>query len=548
MNGYLITDRTGKDNQDTKATYRHRLINSDNLSGCKRSYTRCARGLGQLLLAGILVGLLEQWPVAVASTKTSVYFLSLLGCAMALALCCVNNGSNARITETWKSDLSLSQALFWFSISLFLCHVEDLPAALLIMSLTALCKQSLFDKSLIQHSVIGLYMLGVFTLLATSILGDYGMQLLVLFSLLILTDNLMEQIEHTSNTPLHRTIDRAIFQPCEAQNETPVAQDSTRMLSVIESPAPAQGLPAGPVGIIYWDNNRRLINADIAGWKILSAHSCPDALRGISVDRLLTDQKIIFLTQSKFHQILSEDLSDSLGNTNMIPKAKVICKWLEQERFDRRGKICGGMAYLDDVTELINLVLKIKQHAYFDLLTGLPNRYRLTEEMGRILSTVHRTKSYCALLFIDLDHFKEVNDLWGHNHGDVLLQSFAKRLRKVIRSQETVARLGGDEFIAVLEGLGTCREQAKKQAAQVADKILAAAERDYVIDNKTSRIGCSIGMALFNDASLDSKQLLGQADRALYRIKRSGRCNYVFSESTSPTNTEAYSTGMQLVS
>ena len=88
-------------------------------------------------------------------------------------------------------------------------------------------------------------------------------------------------------------------------------------------------------------------------------------------------------------------------------------------------------------------------------MTGLPNRHRLMEELNRVISLAQRTQNFCALLFIDLDHFKEINDSRGHHYGDLALPMFAQRLRKVIRTQETVARLGGDEFVVLLERLGT---------------------------------------------------------------------------------------------
>ena len=150
------------------------------------------------------------------------------------------------------------------------------------------------------------------------------------------------------------------------------------------------------------------------------------------------------------------------------------------------------------------------------------------EELNRVISLAQRTKSFCALLFIDLDHFKEINDSRGHHYGDLVLTLFAQRLRKVIRTQETLARLGGDEFVVLLERLGTEGKATRLKIAQVAEKIIDAASEPFVIKGKKFQISCSIGIVFFNDGSSDSNSILEQADQALFMIKREGKSNFYF--------------------
>jgi diguanylate cyclase (GGDEF)-like protein len=285
-----------------------------------------------------------------------------------------------------------------------------------------------------------------------------------------------------------------------------------------------------PMGIVQWDKKRRIASINPAAAKIFQCSIEENSAIGVCIDQLITKQQIALVPHTGFDQFLFQIMPNDLAQKTIMGEAKIICKWAELHQHDHKDNRCGGMACFEDVTEQVKMILKVKHHAYFDLLTGLPNRYRLAEEMKRVLLSIQRANAYCALLFIDLDHFKAVNDRWGHSHGDAVLRAFSQRIRKVIRSQETVARLGGDEFVAIVEGLGTCKDKAKSYVAQISAKIVAIAKKDFVIDNKVSRIGCSIGITLFNDATLSSKDLLERADHALFRIKRNGRCNYMFDE------------------
>ena len=144
----------------------------------------------------------------------------------------------------------------------------------------------------------------------------------------------------------------------------------------------------------------------------------------------------------------------------------------------------GAASFVEDVTDRVNLETRIKQQAYFDPLTGLPNRHRLMEELNRVVALAQRSQNYCSLLFIDLDHFKEINDTRGHHYGDLALGTIRPAsCAKVIRTEEAVARLGGDEFVVLLENLGAEEEPSRLQIAQVAEKIIDAA-REPLCDQR----------------------------------------------------------------
>lgn len=167
--------------------------------------------------------------------------------------------------------------------------------------------------------------------------------------------------------------------------------------------------------------------------------------------------------------------------------------------------------------------LHIIQMATHDVLTGLPNRYLLQDRIKQVLAHDRRTQEQAALLFVDLDHFKSINDSLGHAIGDLLLQEVATRLNATIRTEDTAARHGGDEFIILLQNIAGSQE-----AKVVAQKILNELIRPFHIHGKELYIGGSIGIALFPSDGNDVETLLKNSDIAMYHAKKSGRNSYQF--------------------
>ncbi len=169
---------------------------------------------------------------------------------------------------------------------------------------------------------------------------------------------------------------------------------------------------------------------------------------------------------------------------------------------------------------------EIKHLAYFDQLTGLPNRRLLMDRLAHALAYGARSGTEGALLFIDLDNFRTLNETMGHNIGDLLLQQAAKRLEGCIRKSDTVARLGGDEFLVMLEGLSSVPLEAAAQTRLVGDKIIAALSANYSLAQHVCRSTPSIGAVLFDKQNMD--ELMKQADIAMYQAKQNGRNNLRF--------------------
>ncbi len=166
---------------------------------------------------------------------------------------------------------------------------------------------------------------------------------------------------------------------------------------------------------------------------------------------------------------------------------------------------------------------EIRNLAFFDPLTALPNRRLLLERLHQCLVNGNRSGNLRALLFIDLDQFKTLNDTLGHQTGDLLLQQSARRLQNCVRESDTLGRLGGDEFVLMLENLSSVPEEAAAQAKSVGEKILDTLGQPYMLGGRECRSSASIGISIFGDRRESMSQILQQADIAMYQAKNAGR-------------------------
>ena len=176
-----------------------------------------------------------------------------------------------------------------------------------------------------------------------------------------------------------------------------------------------------------------------------------------------------------------------------------------------------------DITERKKAEAKIEELAFFDQLTGLPNRTLLQDRLKQATTSSSRTGSYGALLFIDLDNFKTLNDTLGHEMGDQLLKQVAQRLTLCVREGDTVARLGGDEFVVILANLSMNEREAAAGTETAGEKILAALNKVYSLGIVAHHSTVSIGATLFKGASTSNDELMKQADLTMYKSKEAGR-------------------------
>jgi diguanylate cyclase (GGDEF)-like protein/PAS domain S-box-containing protein len=185
---------------------------------------------------------------------------------------------------------------------------------------------------------------------------------------------------------------------------------------------------------------------------------------------------------------------------------------------DAEGNLTRIEGTIEDITDRKQAEERVEFLAYYDALTGLPNRSLLQDRLAKALANARRRREKVALLFLDLDRFKIINDSLGHSFGDLLLQQVAERLKDLAREQDTVARIGGDEFLIVLSAFKDVPD-----AAVAAERIMDAICREFLVQGRRFSVSCSIGIAVFPEHGADNETLIKNADAAMYCAKESGR-------------------------
>jgi diguanylate cyclase (GGDEF)-like protein len=191
--------------------------------------------------------------------------------------------------------------------------------------------------------------------------------------------------------------------------------------------------------------------------------------------------------------------------------------------------LLAGFVWLSETANSKNDIL-LEALSSTDSLTGMSNRRGFEPYIERGIHRCQRSGFYGAVLFIDLDHFKDINDSLGHALGDELLQQFSQRLQQRLRRHEILARLGGDEFVVLLEELDHDKSKSQVMAAQVARMLQALIQEPFLLEDNPYTLTCSVGITLFNNASSNKDEILRQADLALYKSKHRGRNCYSFFE------------------
>jgi diguanylate cyclase (GGDEF)-like protein/PAS domain S-box-containing protein len=194
---------------------------------------------------------------------------------------------------------------------------------------------------------------------------------------------------------------------------------------------------------------------------------------------------------------------------------------------DRRGRVTGGVMVFHDVTQARAMSQKMTHLAQYDYLTDLPNRLLLNDRLTQAISVAHRHRQHLAVLFVDVDRFKHINDSLGHLIGDKLIVSIAQRLAASVRGSDTISRQGGDEFVILLSSVAHAAD-----AALSAQKILTNAGRPHRVEKHELKITLSIGIGIYPDDGTDAEALVKNADIAMLNAKHNGRNNYQFFKPT----------------
>ena len=278
----------------------------------------------------------------------------------------------------------------------------------------------------------------------------------------------------------------------------------------------AQVFELGREAVLITDRNRRVVSANRAFTDITGFE--PDKVLGNFLDEMLHSLQDIDHCRAMFHAVETcsyweGEVWDRRRNGQIYPQ------WLTITAVrGHNHEIANYMAIFSDITERKSLEERTRHMAEHDFLTGLPNRILLIDRLGQAIASARRNNTQFALLYLDLDRFKFINDSMGHYVGDMLLQEVARRLRNCVRAIDTVSRQGGDEFIILLADIGNA-----KQVAHIARNVMDAIGQRFEIDGHEFSITTCIGISTYPNDGEDIELLIRNADMAMYYAKQSGR-------------------------
>ncbi|MCL2917033.1 EAL domain-containing protein [Shewanella litorisediminis] len=266
-------------------------------------------------------------------------------------------------------------------------------------------------------------------------------------------------------------------------------------------------------------------------YRIASVNPAFSLITGFNPEQV-QGKHFLFLTHDRKQQQIYQAIEQQLlRNKHWAGELKIrtrdqrsILIWLEiNQVLDSKSEASHFVAVFTDITDRKKAEEDLRLLASYDPLTNLPNRTLFQDRLDHALAQAHRTGNMVALLFLDLDRFKHINDSMGHHIGDLLLKAVANRLQNCVREGDTVARLGGDEFTIILEGV------AKTKAATViAEKLIRAFQTPFILEDQALNISPSIGISLYPMDASDSTSLVKYADTAMYHAKSLGRNNFQF--------------------
>jgi len=270
-----------------------------------------------------------------------------------------------------------------------------------------------------------------------------------------------------------------------------------------------------PLGVVEWTSGLRVKRwsaqaEGVFGWRqdeVLGKTSLEIGL--IHPDSLQTARTLTKdMTERGHHR-------NRMLSRNITKDGRVIwCEWYNSAFFDESGRLASILSFAEDITARLDAEEALRQAAVHDALTGLPNRAALAARLEHAILRVNRSGDKLALLFIDLDRFKKVNDTLGHLAGDEILRQAAARIRACVREVDSVARLGGDEFVVLLE-----TDVRADTPGIIGERVRQAFDLPFDWKGLEVRCGASVGVSLYPDHARDSASLLATADAAMYRVK-----------------------------
>jgi len=281
-----------------------------------------------------------------------------------------------------------------------------------------------------------------------------------------------------------------------------------------------------PLAVIEWNTNFEVVDWNHAAEKIFGYTK--EEMLGKQPIGTIVSESLEELVDETWQSLLNNKGGERNANENITKDGRtILCEWYNTPLIDNSGNVIGVASLADDITQRKSSEELIWRQANFDTLTSLPNRNMFQDRLHQEMLKANRDNQQLALLLIDLDQFKEVNDTLGHDMGDRLLKEVGNRISNSIRHSDTIARLGGDEFTVILSELDN-----KNHIEDTVQKIIDKIEEEFNIDNELIHVTGSVGITMYPNDAKDIDSLMKNADQAMYAAKKKGRnCYSYFTQS-----------------
>lgn len=409
---------------------------------------------------------------------------------------------------SWKKKFNIAlfvSTLLWGAAPFLFFEPQNyLHQAALIIVISGITAGAMSSLASLRFSLTLFLSLTLIPLIAVLFL-----QATVIHSLIAVLVSLYMVLLFIIGQRFHHNYTEVLMAKKDLQNEKEKLKESNERFKII--------FKGSPAGILYYDTDLYIREVNEKFSEFLEAPR--DFLIGLDIHNL-QDKRVMEALEAP----LKGDEGVYEGEYVTVYKSKkLFIKMLTSPIRDANNDIIGAIGIVDDITEKMRAMQQMQHQAKYDLLTDIPNRLSLLERVEHEIVRFDRHRVIFALLFLDLDHFKNINDSLGHDVGDQLLQEVAKRLKECVREEDMVARLGGDEFVVLLPDLEKDSLEAAKKAKHVAQKIHEAMKEDMILGTRSLNISTSIGITFVSENEKSANDLLKHADIAMYQAKKDGR-------------------------
>jgi diguanylate cyclase (GGDEF)-like protein len=426
-------------------------------------------------------GLLLLWFFSMTAVLAVRYYFLLL----------YQNDPKRYDTEGWKRlffSLLLFSTIIWSLAPLFIFEIDDpVPIALLMAVYAGVAAGGVLSLSPYLKAAILFLSLPLLVFLLV-LLSKESLHLLQFAFLVAFYYFFMLVIAKK----LHQQYLQVLVSNKKYLVEKNIAIESQERLKALFNDS--------PIGIFFYDDNLNIIDANTNFYRLLGIDTKPDKVPPQLLERLKEKERSEFVIEN--------------GNNTL----KVLTSPITHN-----GKTLGWVGTLSDISEERRLLEKTEHQAKFDHLTQIPNRSTLFERINEEVKNIDGKKKKFAVLFIDLDNFKNINDSLGHHVGDKILIEISQRLKKTLRSSDFIARLGGDEFVVVLPNLDPDPKRSMKIIELITQKIHRAISAPIHIEGSSFHLTSSIGVVFVEEGNIDAYEIVKFADIAMYQAKQSGK-------------------------